>query len=209
LYSEYISAQGPTFQGTTFKGAGIQTQWHACRVPYNSERGRKKYAILPNEPTVFCSDFGCNVHDMSNLRRNVTKNFGGFVLENEPTRRVVAADDSGVSSDSALGGQRGNGDKLGGEWRSCGQVTSAVGRSSHNDLEKQEDHAHRARLQRTRREAVPEKTTFCETNPPANMRNRNSLDDWPWRTGEVGGNDNRQSFLLSGLRLVCRASGSL
>src|ERR1017187_10253628 len=41
--------------------------------------------FLRNEPTVFCSYFGCNLYGMSNLWRNVTENFGGFVLENEPT----------------------------------------------------------------------------------------------------------------------------
>jgi hypothetical protein len=79
-----------------------------------------KHAILRNEPTVFCSDFGCNVHYMSNLRGNVTKNFGGFVFQNEPTGRVFLGGREGkwtqIGCENALRG--GSSDPISAEPRS-------------------------------------------------------------------------------------------
>ena len=70
--------------GTTAGGApalqvGLERRRTRCR--------RIKHAILPNEPTDFRLELRCNGLCINTLRRNSVEEFGGFVLENEPTGR--------------------------------------------------------------------------------------------------------------------------
>jgi hypothetical protein len=47
--------------------------------------GRRKHAVLPNEPTVFRHDFVRNWLYAIMLQIKYMENIGGFVFENEPT----------------------------------------------------------------------------------------------------------------------------
>jgi hypothetical protein len=85
-----------------------------------------KRAILPNEPTDFLQDFGCNSYNMRRLRGNVMKDFGGFVFRNEPTGKVLWVFESGMNQ---IWGEK---------WR--------VEESQRIPF--QQNRAHRARLQR-------------------------------------------------------------
>jgi hypothetical protein len=49
---------------------------------------RGLYTFLRNEPTVFHRNLLCNLHCMSDLWLKFIREFGGFVLENEPTGGV-------------------------------------------------------------------------------------------------------------------------
>jgi hypothetical protein len=58
----------------------------AGRPPYY-QRGEQipKHVFLRNEPTVFHRSLLCNLHYMRDLWLKLIGEFGGFVLENEPT----------------------------------------------------------------------------------------------------------------------------
>ena len=63
---------------------------------------RGPYTFLRNEPTVFCNIFRCNNHHTRKLYRKMREEFGGFVLENEPTGRGNLRADGGLCHEIGL-----------------------------------------------------------------------------------------------------------
>ena len=63
-----------------------------CAGPLREDASKTKrrglYTFLRNEPTVFHRNLLCNLHCMSDLWLKFIREFGGFVLENEPTGGV-------------------------------------------------------------------------------------------------------------------------